>query len=82
MHSLGGVPGEVRQVMASQAYFLSPVSSFPAISEALTAEAENGNRAAVKTKIDKFFHRVVLVNRIGIRADIKGHLVSKTAVIY
>mgnify|MGYP000878186119 CR=1 FL=1 len=41
--------------MASQAYFLSPVSSLPAISEALTADAENGSRAAVKTKMDKCF---------------------------
>ena len=55
LHSLGGVPGEVRQAMASQAYFLSPVSSLPAMSEALTTEVENGNKTAVKTKMDKFF---------------------------
>ena len=41
--------------MASQAYFLSPVSSLPAISEALTTGIENGSRAAVKTKMDKRF---------------------------
>lgn len=38
-----------------QAYLASPGSSLPAMSEALPAEAENGNRAAVKTKPDKHF---------------------------
>ena len=68
--------------MASQAYFLSPVSSLPAISEALTAEAENGSRAAVKTKMDKCFIVSYSVNRMGLEEDIKGRLNNRRLWVY
>ncbi len=41
--------------MALQAYLVSPGSNLPAMFEALPVETENGNSAAVKTKLDKCF---------------------------
>lgn len=66
--------------MVSQAYFLSPVSSLPAISEALTAEAENGNRAAVKTKMDKCFIVSYPLNRMGVRGGYQRPSEQQTAL--
>ena len=44
LHSLGGVPGEVRQVMASQTCLVSPVSSRPGLFEAWAADREKGTK--------------------------------------
>ena len=69
LHSLGGVPGEVRQVMASQACLASPVSSWPGLSEAWAADREKGARAAVKTKMDK---RFILSYSVKLEWEVRG----------